>query len=338
MKRDEYLSQLRLTLQGNEFGPVEEAIAYFEEILDDRIQESGLDEEAAVAGMENPAQVALQLAHAHSRDEGTLDKKPAPSAPSENQEPGLRTITLQASQVRSILVRDRNTRIILRGWDKEDIVIHHPETQRIQYEFSLAEGQLSLVRKPMEFSLQWFQFESLSREMREVTLDVPHELAADLDLRTSNARINAGAVNCWGKASLVSSNASLHLNDFSARSIHLKSSNGSLNLQQVHALKELVGSSSNGSIKAEEVKAPDRLALTTSNANIQVKALESAAISLASSNANIRGSLAGKLAEYSISSTTSNGRNNLPRQQQGGSKTLEVRTSNGKIELEFEAD
>lgn len=338
MKRDDYLSQLRLTLEGNEFGPVEEAIAYFEEILDDRIQESGMDEEEAVASMESPDQVAQQLAHAHSMDEESLASKPGPHAQSTEQQPGLRTITVQASQVRSILVRDRNTRIILRGWDREEIVIHHPETQRIQYDFSLSEGQLSLVRKPTEFSLQMFQFESFSREMREVTLDVPHELAADLDLRTSNARLSAEGVNCWGKASLWTSNASLHVKAFSARSIQMKSSNASLNLHQVLVQKELAGVTSNGSVKAEDVQATERLSLTTSNSSMQVKALESAAISLISSNASIRGSLAGKLAEYSITSTTSNGRNSLPRQQQGGNKTLEVRTSNGKIELAFEAE
>ena len=49
MKREEYLEKLQLTLEESDFGPVEEAISYFNEILEDLIQEEGMDEEAAIA-------------------------------------------------------------------------------------------------------------------------------------------------------------------------------------------------------------------------------------------------------------------------------------------------
>ena len=61
MKREEYLSKLRLTLQGEEFAQVEEAIAYFDELLQDRMADENLDEEAAVATMDEPEKAAAML-------------------------------------------------------------------------------------------------------------------------------------------------------------------------------------------------------------------------------------------------------------------------------------
>lgn len=329
MKREEYLKELKLTLEQSDFGPVEEAISYFSEMLDDRIAEEGMDEEAAVATMEAPGQVASQLAQ-------TRQKEAQQQAKSEDEiEPGVRTINAKPSLVHHILVRDRNMRLILRGWDKDEIVIHHPETKRVRYDFKLEDGRLSLLRTPLEFSINIFLFESLNHEMSEVTLDVPQELAAELDLRTSNGRLTAENINCWGSAALGTGNGALSLKNFSAKNIQLKTSNGSITLEKVQAKKELSAVTSNGKITAEQAAAPELLTLKTSNGSISVSKVESRSLQLTSSNGSIKGDVPGSLNDYSIRSGTSNGKNNLPTHQEGGSKTLSVHTSNARIDLSF---
>lgn len=335
MKREEYLKELKLALEEDDFGPVEEAIAYFNEMLEDRMMDEGLDEEAAVATMEAPRAAAKQLLHTRTSQEEQRPQEQADSK-AEHFSPGVRTIKARPGLVKSITVRDRNNRLILRGWDRDEIVIHHPETERVQYDFTLEDGQLSLIRTPMEIGINFFFFENRSKEMSEVTLDVPHELAADLNLRTTNGRLSAEQVNCWGKASLMTGNGALELHQFSAKDITAKTSNGSLTLSGVSSQQELFATTSNGRIRADKIKATGKLTLKTSNGSLEVHELESPEIALGSSNGKIHGTLPGSMADYTIVSGTSNGKNNLPRNQQGGSRQLSVHTSNARIDISFE--
>lgn len=331
MKREDYLEKLKLTLEQDDFGPVEEAIAYFDEMLKDRMAEEGVDEETAVATMEPPEQIASQLKQFRP-------ESPPKAGGGEPITPGVRSISARPGLVKHIVIRDRNNRLILRGWDKDEILLRHPETEKIRYDFTLEDGTLSLIRRPAELSLQLFQFESLSPEMREVTLDVPKELAAALDLRTSNGRLSAEGLNCWGEALLKTSNGSLRLKDFSAKTLQAGTSNGSLTLQKVRAGKTLAATTSNGKITAEDVSAPERLSLHTSNGSIDVDNLSGKNLEFTSSNGAIRGRLPGSMSDYAIRSSTSNGRSSLPRQQDGGTATLNVHTSNARIDLNFDGE
>ena len=334
MKREEYLRELKLVLEEDNFGPVEEAISYFNELLEDRMMDEGLDEEAAVATMEAPREAARQLLHTRTAQEE--QKQEAANAEEEPFKPGVRTIDVKAGLVKNIIIRDRNQRLIVRGWDKDSIVIHHPESKKIRYDVTLEDGALSLIRRPQEFQFFNFDVEVFDSKMREVTLDVPKELAAELNLRTSNGKLSVEQVNCWGVANLTTSNSALELRNYSAKDINAKSSNGSLTLTQVTSQKEIFAGTSNSKIRADQARANDKLTLKTSNGGIEVHGLFSPAISLTTSNANILGELPGIMSEYAITSGTSNSKNNLPKSQVGSSKTLSVFTSNAKIELDFE--
>jgi P pilus assembly chaperone PapD len=109
-----------------------------------------------------------------------------------------------------------------------------------------------------------------------------------------------------------------------------------MNLEKVTSRQDIKAVTSNGKITAEGVSASQSLTLKTSNGGIRVSNLDSAAISLITSNAGIKGSLPGKMADYTVKSATSNGKNNLPNERAGGEKTLNVKTSNANISLEFE--
>ncbi len=333
MKRDEYLGKLKTTLEQDDFAQVEEAISYFDELLQDRMDDEGLNEEEAVGKMEAPEVVAARLR------EGREKERQAAQAPEpEGEQPfkGIKTIQVKADQARLIRVRDRNTRLIVRSGEGEDIIIRHPESERIRYSFTLEDGRLSLLREPFDLSSMFFSFDFLSREMWEVTIQVPHELAAEMDLRTSNAKMDLEGFACWGQILAVTSNASVTVKDVDAKRLELQSSNGTMNLDKVTSRQDLKAVTSNAKITAEAVSAPQSLTLKTSNGGIRVSRLDSAAISLITSNAGIKGSLPGKMEDYTVKSGTSNGKNNLPNERAGGAKTLNVKTSNANISLEFD--
>ncbi len=335
MKRDEYLEKLKMTLEQDDFAQVEEAISYFDELLQDRMDDEGLSEEEAVGRMEAPEVVAARLKEGREKERRAAQ---APDPAGDEPFKGIKTIQVRAGQARFIRVRDRNTRLIVRGGEGEDIIIRHPESERIRYSFALEEGRLSLLREPFDLSGLFFNFDFLSREMWEVTIQVPRELAAEMDLRTSNAKMELEGFSCWGQIMAVTSNASLTVKAVDAKKLELQSSNGTMDLEKVTSRQDLKATTSNAKITAEAVIAPQSLTLKTSNGGIRVSGLDSAAISLTTSNASIKGSLPGKMEDYTLKSATSNGKNSLPNERAGGTKTLGVKTSNANISLGFDRE
>ena len=333
MKRDEYLGKLKMTLEQNDFAQVEEAIGYFDELLQDRMDDEGLSEEEAVSRMEAPEMVAVRL-----REGREKERKAGNASEPEGEQPfrGIKTIQVKAGQARFIRVRDRNMQLTVRAGEGEDIIIRHPESEKIRYTFTLEDGRLSLIREPFDLSGVFFSFDFLSGEMRGVSLQVPRELAAELDLKTSNAKVDLEGFSCWGQILAATSNASITVKEVDAKRLELQSSNGTMNLESLASRQDLKAATSNAKITAEGVSAPQSLTLKTSNAVIRVSKLDSPAISLTTSNAGIKGSLPGRMEDYAIKSGTSNGKNSLPNERAGGSKTLNVKTSNANISLEFD--
>lgn len=326
MKREEYLKDLKLKLEQDDFAQVEEAITYFNDLLEDRMADEGMDEDAAVASMEPVDKVAAQLR------EGP--EKARAGAEAESIRPGVREITARADQVRRVYVRDRNMRLTVIGEEREDILIRHPESEKVRYQFSLQDGTLSLIREQLPLTWQLFTLDGLSREMWEVTLRVPREMAAGMDLRTSNAKLTLENFSCWGGITAAASNAALSLANTHAKSMALKTSNGTLALSGVSAQLEIKAATSNARLQAKGASSPI-LNLKTSNASIAVEAIKSNDITLTTSNGAIKGELPGQMADWSITSRTSNGKNSLPPLTTGGGKRLSAHTSNAGISLGF---
>lgn len=335
MKREEYLQELRLRLQEDDFAQVEEAIAYFNELLDDKIVEEGMAEEEAVAQMDSPQNIAVQLKEAQKQHLASAQ----PATPEDSFQPGMRTINAKADLVRQIVVEDRNMRLRVIGEDREDIEIKHPETEKIKYNFSLQDGRLYLQRIIINTGIFFNNFNFFGFEnsgMNLVTMKVPKELASEMDLSTSNAGISMEDVGCWGNLKAKSSNGSIKLKNVSAKTIGLKTSNAPIALEKVKANLDLIANTSNGSIKANDVAAPLELKLHTSNATIQAENLNSKDFYFQTSNGNIRGSLPGRSNDYTITSSTSNGKNSLSKFDGNGPNKLCAHTSNASISLSFD--
>ena len=117
--------------------------------------------------------------------------------------------------------------------------------------------------------------------------------------------------------------------------IVLKTSNGEITLKNISAKGDISVVISNGRITADDISC-ENLSLTTSNGSIRISAvIAEYKIYMKTSNGSIKGDIAGDKNDFTIKSRTSNGRNNLPKNQTGGDKMLEVYTSNGSIDIVF---
>ncbi|MBR3016437.1 MAG: DUF4097 family beta strand repeat protein [Clostridia bacterium] len=177
----------------------------------------------------------------------------------------------------------------------------------------------------------------------------------ETNLKTSNSRIEASDLSCM-RLECASSNGRLVLTNIRTRQqmacktsnsrimanglrsggdMRLTTSNSHIDGRDLQTFGNLHLATSNGGLLAEDCAAKGELRLTTSNGRVETWRSQGASILLKTSNSSIRGSIPGTQSDWRIESHTSNGKNSLPKQQDG-MKPLTVSTSNGSIDLGFE--
>lgn len=229
------------------------------------------------------------------------------------------------------------------------------------YEASAENGVLTLKGRDKERNRGFGFFISsglkmiFSQSAPPAELYVPAGSLPDVDVHTSNGSILAEHVHGLCKVTLTTSNSRISLKDVTCKSLRVQTSNSRLVLENVQSKTTLWGQTSNARIEAYKTGSSREMTLKTSNGRVQlsgvaaggaltatssngsltVEGLSAPAIILRTSNSGIHGTLPGRAGDWRITSSTSNGSNSLPRNQEG-TKPLDVRTSNGSIKLSFE--
>ena len=237
------------------------------------------------------------------------------------------------------------------------------------------ELRLIHTREPDYFSwLTDGMFSGLAELGRKVVLELPASYAGALQLGTSNNSIRLESFRQLAACSLKTSNGSIRLTgiaagsltaettnasiavrDLTADTARLSSTNGTLSAEGVRLTGDLAASTTNSSLILKEVAcagleasttngglklihtaATGRVQAGTTNGGIRIEALSSPDIRLSSTNGSVRGTVAGDVREYAVSSHTTNGESNLPDSAVYDlPNRLDVRTTNASIDVTF---
>lgn len=232
--------------------------------------------------------------------------------------------------VRELTVDDRNMPVDVVGVSGKRTRIKYKNSRDIKYKIKQTSNTLTLERKrTIGFSFDFFNFGNSSPR---VTIEVPKAKLKDLQIETSNGKVSAENLTL-DNLDLETSNSKMTINDVDASNVDAETSNGKVELSHLKF--------DDGSFETSNSKM-DLLDLSfsegefqTSNGKINLMNLKPAkSLSLETSNSEINGTIIGNKEEFSITSKTSNASNNLGNQKDG-SKELEVKTSNGDIEVAF---
>lgn len=350
MNRADFLETLSQALQGMPDQERQDALNYIEELIEDIREEKGMTEVEAIASLGSIEQIARSIHQAPA-----AQTAPAPPVQAPDSSYGRKTITAKAASVRSVVIHSSNNIISLLPGRHDEVELIYTQDERDIYDFSLENGEMRLIRRPLEgfHILDYLRF---GRGTPTISLKVPRDFAASCSLRTSNAPIEIKGVDFWGQLSARTSNAGIDCEQGSSQAdLKLKASNGSIRLQGLKVKGELEAQTSNSKLSARDVQAervtlitsnsrltaeniatPGILQLQTSNGGLRFSGLSASEIRLQTSNARVEGSVAGRAEDYSITSQTSNGKDNLAGLRGSGAKRLSVRTSNGAIKVDFE--
>ena len=225
-----------------------------------------------------------------------------------------RSVSYPLQETTSIVIEDRNNDIIIKETQGDQVIVTCWENNNKSYNIFLADGQLEIkYQDPQE----WFHFFTFGFwDDRTLVVEIPSGYRGSIEADTSNGSVEAAGLS-------------------TEANLYLETSNAKIQLKNVHTTGKAALKTTNGKITLENVSAEKKLTADTSNADIEVKAISAPGIFLDTSNGDIEGTILGSLNDYTISSHTSNGSNNLPASYNAGPGELSVTTSNADIEILF---
>lgn len=235
--------------------------------------------------------------------------------------------------VNTINAKDENVSIEIITSDDDKVHITYFENASSIYTIKENNGVINLsVDKTFNITgIFSFSFESvkltiaipenydgvLNIETSNATITIEDVKASDVTLKTSNATIEVDNLVALGEIEIDTSNGKVDLENTSGNDFIIETSNAKIELNNVFSAEGLDLHTSNGSISFDDIKFVTEFRCKTSNASVD-------------------GTLPGNISDYSITSDTSNGNNSLPENMNSGGKKLNVKTSNGSIDIDFE--
>lgn len=261
---------------------------------------------------------------------------------------------ISKNEVNAIAMDDSNVKIDIITSNDSQVHLTYFESDKEYYDINQsADGTLSIIKKN---NRKWYDYIfNINFQSISLTLAIPSNFHGDLSAKTSNAsitltdihaatvrldtsnnRITANQTTVSGKFEAKTSNGGIFLSKITCNDdVICNTSNNKISLEDV-AGKNIRLETSNGSVSLQSVISNESILIDTSNGSVTFHDIRfKNNLNCHNSNASIKGEITGKLADYSITSKTSNGRNNLPEKTSGGSKTIEIDTSNNDIEINF---
>lgn len=335
MKREEFLRQLAAALVSLSDAERACVIDYYREMICDGV-ENGKDEEELIAGFGNPREIAAQILK-ESREGFQEHEVPAESpqagsagaaraAPEESVYPA-------RGAVHTVVVAAQNTAVELRPVQGGPVTVRFTPGTNDHVEV-YEQGGVFSFRQTMTFSV--FHWRDLFSRPRRICVDIPASFAGEIRASTGNARLRAAGLGSLRAMTLSTSNGHLSAEGFRCENLRARTSNGALELRGMRG-GACTAQTSNGRATAEGCVFRDALSLRSSNGAVCAQDVESDHIEFTTSNGSVSAVIRGDMREYAVRSRTSNASNTLPPElvYPGQKKSLDVRTSNGRIDVRF---
>lgn len=161
-------------------------------------------------------------------------------------------------------------------------------------------------------------------------------IGSEAEFKTSNENISITDVICNGSVTATSSDADIIVDRTQIDSdAKFKTSNDNFEITNT-TCGNLTIDTSNGDVNLSHVLSKGLLKITTSNDDVAFDVVEfGKALDCKNSNGDVEGTIVGEPKDFSITSKTSNGENNLPESFIAGEKVLKIITSNDDIHIQF---
>ena len=275
MNKQAFLNELRnLTGALNE-GERSKLLEYYEEMIDDRVEE-GIAEEEAVAAMGSPADIAREFAPAAKQDTAKGDSQAVDA---------LRSLRVKVANADVKVVcepLDNGAAAQLRFSDPERFEWHMDGDALVVLERQPEDRHLGL-----EFGLRWLK-QMITEPGLRVTIALSEALADALDFEGGGSDLRLEGVS-FAKAQLVTASGDIVLKGVNCEGgigIDIRTHSGDVTLADVRS-SNLIAHAASGDISAQGLTLSGRLRLQSSSGDIELRGSEGDALSIATASGDI---------------------------------------------------
>lgn len=218
-----------------------------------------------------------------------------------------------ADKVEKVIINDCDISVVVTPSPDERIYIRYLQKAGVSYE--IQENDATLTVKKVK---KWYAHLSLaSLHKEQLMVFLPEQDYESILIKTTNGSINVESV-------------------FVKENVKLLTGNGNVTATLVKAGNDIIIKSRNGKIDMSSLSAQSRIVAKTANGKIAFEGCDAQRLfQCHTSNEDITGRMPLSAENYAIYSQTTNGKNNLPSEQEGPDKTMNMETSNGNIDVKF---
>lgn len=262
-----------------------------------------------------------------------------------------------AEGITEFTLDDMNNSIDLLPSTDESIHVTYYESEKDVYTITNENGKIKIKYDDLR---HWYEYIfNFNLHFEKITIELPADYSGELNLHTTNGSITASDMTSLMETRLTTTNGSIEVSGMTvSENLVLKTNNGSVSINDAAVTKDMELGTVNGRVTLENVKAGDAdmhsvngkvtatnltsdadVRMVSTNADIVLDRVDTKdSIRCSTTNGKVYGTIVGSMNDYSISSHTTNGSNNLPTDKESGNKSLEVSTVNGSIKIEFTLD
>ncbi len=158
---------------------------------------------------------------------------------------------------------------------------------------------------------------------------------SDAQFVSSNGDVLLTDVSSQGKNEIITSNSDIEIETSSFAELSLQTSNDKIIVNGVKSEGDLEILCVNGDVSLKNTNA-QKISVENENADIELDLVFGSNMQLHTTNGHIEGSVAGSEADFTYTTTTKNGDNNLGDSvKDNAQNTLNATTENGNIQIEF---
>ncbi len=218
-----------------------------------------------------------------------------------------------ADTIEKIVIDDADTNIVIAPSQDDRIYIRYVQKAGTSYQITEEDGALRIQKDK-----KWYAVLSAATlRTNQLMVFLPEKEYQMLQAKTTNGDIHADGV-------------------FVRENVKLLTGNGEISATLIKAGEDIVLKSRNGKIEMSSLSAESRIVAKTSNDAISFEGCDAGRLfQCHTTNGNVTGRMPESMEHYAIYSQTTNGHNNLPTEQEGPEKTIDIETGNGDIKVTF---
>ncbi len=303
--------------------------AFYKEMIADGT-ESGKTEEQLIAGFGELDTIAAQIL-AESKQYASQPKSER-AVPIQNED----NLYEAREPVEQIIVNTHNVRVDIVSVPDGLVRVRYNAYEADRIDCTEQNGVFTFSQN-MQFFL--FHWKDIFAGPRRLILEIPESYTGSASVTASNAKLTCTSIKGANTLTLSTGNSPLIAENITCTNFTARTSNAGLRAQNIAAVSGELRTS-NAKLSLSRCGFADSVRLQTSNAPIAADVLVCDNIELISCNARIHAVIVGDMRDYAVRSRTSNAANNLPPKliYPEQTKCLNVRTSNGKIDVNFIAE